>query len=523
LGTYAHLKHDEDTGNSENSGRYDRICSRGAFIDGETSWFTPELLSLDSSIFNQYRNAPELVFYKRTLNEIDRERNHCLSEKEERILGMSSEIFGLGYQCFEKLNDADLRFPKISGSDGKQIEITHGNYIKLLENQDRNVRRDAFNACYHTYASYKNTFAAMLGGTVKSACLESKLRGYDSARAASLSDDNVPVSVYDRLIDNIHGGLPSLHRYFSLRAKVLGLDKLEMFDIHNPLVPNAACKYDWNQTVQLVSDALRPLGADYCRIMKRAFSERWVDYMECRGKRSGAYSSGCYKKNPFILMNFSGTLDSVFTLAHELGHSMHSYYSDNYQDFHYASYAIFVAEVASTTNELLLHHSLMEKADNDDTRVYLLNHLIDEIRGTVFRQTMFAEFERDIYAMEEDEEPLTADVLCRHYLELNCRYHGKSVISNDEIQYEWERIPHFHYDFYVYKYATGMSAAAALVQDILQGKTDRYMGFLKAGDSKDVLDIMKDAGVDFMTDAPVKSMVKLFDTTVNELEKSLLE
>ena len=521
LYVYAHLKNDEDTGNAVNSGRYDRISAKHAEISGETAWFLPEIMEMKAETFDAMKQDPELSFYQRTFQEIERARKHILSRAEERILGMSAEIFDQSHSTFAKLNNADLTFPKIKNEAGQMVDLTHGNFIKFLQNPNREVRKAAFDNLYQVYGGLKHTFASLLGGTVKTASLHAKLRGHESARAAALHSDHIPLTVYDRLIDNVHAGLPAIHHYFALRAKKLNLDKIEMFDIHNPLFPSADIPVEWPQAVSLVKEAVKPLGDEYCRCLDKAFDERWIDVLECKGKRSGAYSSGTYRKNPYILMNFSGTLNCAFTLAHELGHSIHSYFSDHTQDFHYASYRIFVAEVASTTNELLLHHHLMNTAESQETKAYLLNHLIDEIRGTVFRQTMFAEFERDIHAMDEAGEPLTADSLSKHYWELNQLYHGDSVISNEAIQYEWARIPHFHYNFYVYKYATGMSAAAALAQDILAGKTDRYLNFLKAGGSRDVIDIMKDAGVDFTTDQPVQSMMQLFKDTVQELEKVL--
>ena len=400
-------------------------------------------------------------------------------------------------------------------------DLTHGNYIKHLQNPDREVRKAAFDSYYQVYAGLKHTFASLLDGTVKAGAFNAKVRGYESARQAALYADNVPVSVYDQLINNVHAGLPAIHHYFGLRAKKLNLDKIEMFDIYNPLSPDADIPVEWPRAVAMVKESLKPLGEEYGQLLNKAFEDKWIDVLECKGKRSGAYSSGSYRKNPYVLMNFAGDLHSVSTLAHELGHSIHSYFSDHAQEYRYASYRIFVAEVASTTNELLLHHYLMNTADSRETKAYLLNDLIDKIRGTVFRQTMFAEFERDIYAKHEAGEPLTADSLSKHYWDLNKLYHGDSVISNDAIQYEWSRIPHFHYHFYVYKYATGMSAAAALTQDILAGKTDRYLNFLKAGGSKDVIDIMKDAGVDLTTDQPVQSIMQLFKNTVQDLEKIL--
>ncbi len=522
LYVYSHLKADEDTGNSVNQSRHDRISARSAEISGECAWFQPELLAMDESKFNAYLNDETLAFYRRTLTEIGEERKHTLSAAEERILSLSSDVLGTPHKAFSLLNDADLRFPVIEDEKGEKTEVTHGNYIKLLESPARPVRKAAFEAVYDTYAGMKNTLAALLDGEVKIHVLDAQLRSFPSAIESSLFGDKVPVSVYENLIGSIHRNLPLIYRYFSLRAKVLKLDKLDMYDIHTPLLPECRVEVSWEEAVKQVCDSLQVLGPEYHSAIGQAFENRWIDVPECRGKRSGAYSSGCFGSPPYMLLNFAGTLDSMFTLAHELGHSMHSYFSDHNQPYHYAGYRIFVAEVASTTNELLLLNSLLKQTSDPKIRAFLLNHLADEFRGTVFRQTMFAEFERDIHALSEEGTPLTADLLCDRYYTLNALYHGDAVQGDDRIRFEWARIPHFYYDFYVYKYATGFSAAAALSRKILAGETEPYMRFLKAGGSRDVLDIMKDAGVDFLNGDPVGDALKLFDDTVTQLEKALL-
>ncbi|MBO7147383.1 MAG: oligoendopeptidase F [Lentisphaeria bacterium] len=517
LYVYAHLKADEDTGNSESQARMDRISARSAEISGECAWFQPELLAMDEALFNEYLNADILSFYRRTLEEIGEERKHTLSDKEERILSLASDVLSTPDKVFSLLNNADMRFPEIVDDNGGKKELTHGNYNRFLESADRNVRKGAFEAMYDTYAKFKNTLAALLDSQVKTGVLESELRSFPSALEASLFADKVPAGVYNGLIDSIHRNIGLIHDYFKFRAEILGLEKLDMYDIHTPLLPECRLEVTWDEAVKEVCDSLKILGSEYHSAIGQAFEKRWIDVPECRGKRSGAYSSGCYGTPPFMLLNFVGTLDSMFTLTHELGHSMHSYFSDRNQDFHYASYKIFVAEVASTTNELLLHHHLLRKADDLKVRAYLLNHLIEEFRGTVFRQTMFAEFERDIYAFAEEGTPLTADLLCDHYFKLNQFYHGDGVAPDDRIRYEWSRIPHFYYDFYVYKYATGFSAAAALARKIIAGETAPYIQFLKAGDSKDVLDIMKDAGVDFINGDPVGDALEFFRENMLEL------
>ena len=521
LYVYSHLKADEDTGNSVNQTRHDRIAARSAEISGACAWFQPELLAMDEARFNDYLNDEVLAFYRRTLVEIGEERRHTLSAAEERILSLSSDVLGTPHKAFSLLNDADLRFPEIEDEKGEKIEVTHGNYIKLLESPDRRVRKDAFGAVYDTYAGMKNTLAALLDGEVKTHVLEAELRSFPSAIEASLFGDKVPVSVYENLIGSIHRNLPLIYRYFELRAKVLKLEKLDMYDIHTPLLPECRLEVPWAEAVRQVGDSLKVLGEEYHSSISQAFENRWIDVPECRGKRSGAYSSGCFGSPPYMLLNYADTLDSMFTLAHELGHSMHSYFSDRNQPYHYAGYRIFVAEVASTTNELLLLDHLLKQASDPKIKAYLLNHLADQFRGTVYRQTMFAEFERDIHALSEAGNPLTADLLCERYYNLNALYHGEAVQGDERIRYEWSRIPHFYYDFYVYKYATGFSAAAALSRKILAGEIEPYMRFLKAGGSRDVLDIMKDAGVDFLNGDPVGEALALFGNTVDQLEKLL--
>ncbi len=521
LATYAGHRHDEDTTDSKNTAREARISTKDTRISGETSWFEPELMAIPVKKFEKFRNSPVLAFYKRTLDDTERERAHTLSEPEERILSLAGDALSVSYKAFEMLHDADMRFPKIKNEDGKKVEVTNGNYIGFLQSADRRVRKDAFGACYDTYKSLAHTYAATLEGLVKSTVFECKLRHYPSAREAALFSDNIPLSVYDNLIDSVHKGLPALYRYFALRAKILGLKKLDMYDIMNPLVPSADMKIPFDEAKKIIKRALKPMGKAYGEILDKAFNERWIDVYENRGKRSGAYSGGFFRTPANILMSYRDDLDSVFTLVHELGHSMHSWFSQHAQEYHYADYRLFVAEVASTTNEMLLYHDLMKHVKSDEMRAYLLNFLLDTIRGTCFRQTMFAEFERDIYAMCEADDPITEQSLSDHYFELNKLYHGPAVEPDSRIRYEWARIPHFYYNFYVYKYATGISAAAALSRDILAGKTDRYMNFLKAGDSKDVIDIMKDAGVDFTSPEPVDACMQLFSETVDELEKLL--
>jgi oligoendopeptidase F len=522
--TYAHLKSDEDTANSANSSRLDRVTAKHSEIEGETAWLEPEIFELPDSKLKAYLKSPCLSFYKRSLEELLRDRPHTLSEPEEKILGLASDALSTPYKAFTMLSNADLKFPEVPDGKGGEVELSHGNYTKLVESQNREIRKSAFTAMYGTISKYRNTFAAVLDGAIKTHTFEAKIRNYTSSLRASLHEDNIPDEVYTNLIRTVRRNLPSLHSYFELRKKVLKLKKLDMYDIYCPIVPDCEMEISWEDACRYVRESLEPLGPEYCRVIDRALNERWIDVLECRGKKCGAYSGGCYDSIPYILMNYNGTMNDVFTLTHELGHSMHSYLSNKKQDYHYARYCIFAAEAASTTNELLLHAYLMKKFTDKKIRLYLHNRLAEEIRCTVFRQTMFAEFEKLIHEKREKGVPLSADELSSAYFKINSEYHGSAIEPDDKIRMEWARIPHFYYDFYVYQYATGFSAAMKFSENILGGdksKLDAYMKFLQAGDSKDVLDILKDAGVDLSKPGPVEACMSHFAETVSHLKKEL--
>ncbi|MDD4817696.1 MAG: oligoendopeptidase F [Victivallaceae bacterium] len=522
LYVYAHLRADENTADGENSARESRIETKFAELGAAVAWFEPEIMKLPADAAEKALNAPEMAFYRRSFKQLLESRAHILSAEEETIWSALSDVLDSSDNVYSMLNNADMRFAAVTDEKGVRTELTHGNYIKFLESPLRRVRRNAFKAMFTAYRDHRHTCAATLDGTVKRHAISAKLRHFNSALAAALFNDRVPETVYTNLIDSVHANLEPLHRYLGLRKKVLKLKKLDMFDLHVPLRAPAKTEYTWEETKKIVSDALAPLGGDYTKTVSRAFAERWVDVPECRGKRSGAYSSGCFDTPPYLLLNFRGTLNDVFTLAHEMGHSMHSYSSNASQQYHYADYSIFVAEVASTTNEMLLHHHLMAGCADRDLKIYLLSHLIDEIRATVYRQTMFAEFELAVHRLSESGTPLTADLLDEKYYELNRLYYG--LDADGLIRHEWARIPHFYYNFYVYKYATGMSAALKLAENIMSGdreKLDDYFGFLRAGSSRDVLDIMRGAGADLETPDCVNSCLALFDRTVKELESLL--
>ena len=524
LYTYAHLRSDENTSIGVNRARVDKICAKLAELSALEAWFEPEVMAIPDDRMQELLNSEELTFYRRSIEELLREKKHILSEAEERLLGQLSDVLGTSGELFSTLNDTDLRFGKVRGADGKMQTLSHGSYRRFLESSDRTVRRSAFNKLYKTYEKFRNTFAVTLDATVKKHVASARIRKFDSALQQALYPDNIPEAVYLNLISTVHNNFDGLFDYFKLRGEVLDLEKVNMYDLHCPLVTECKKEYSFEDASKLVQTALAPLGEDYVQNLKRAWSERWIDVPERQGKRSGAYSSGCYDSFPYLLLNYQNTFDDVFTLAHELGHSMHSFYSRKYQDYHYSDYEIFVAEVASTTNELLLSRYLLQNNQDHAFRAYLLGHLADEMRGTIYRQTMFAEFELGIHRAVWDGEVLTADFLDENYFKLNAEYHGPFVETDPLIAMEWARIPHFHYNFYVYKYATGMSAAIRLSERILSGDpaaVEAYLNFLKAGDSKDVLDIMRDAGVDLATPEPIDAALKFFKSTVADLRKEL--
>ena len=526
LYVYAHLKSDEDTSNNPNRARMDRVSAAFAKISGVTAFFEPEILAGDEKLILDWVAKEPLKLYKRSMEELLRGKKHVLSAAEERLVGLYSDVLGGSDEIFSIMNNSDMEFEKIIDEKGGKVQLTHGNYYSFMINPDRKVRRRAFKAMFNAYKKFRNTYAATLGTTVKRHTVSSELRKYDSALQSALFDDNIKVEVYTNLIKAVHAKVPYLTRYINLRKKLLKLKKIDMYDLYNPLLAEVDLKYTFEEAKELVLKALAPLGEEYIKVLRRAFDERWIDVVPNKGKRSGAYSSGCYDSAPYLLLNFDGTLNDVFTLAHELGHSMHSYYSNLNQHYHYADYSIFVAEVASTTNEMLLAEYLLKNTNDRNLRAYLLGHLADEIRATIYRQTMFAEFELKIHELSADDEPLSADVLSETYYKIHQSYYGEAIPEPDElIELEWARIPHFYYNFYVYKYACGMSAALKLKDNILSGDpklVDAYFLFLKAGDSLDVLDIMLNAGVDLSETQPIEDALDTFGKVVSELESLLL-
>ncbi|KKE80383.1 oligoendopeptidase F [Bacilli bacterium] len=526
LYTYAHMRYDQDTTNSFYQALNAKAETVLTLASSSMSYVVPEILTMDETKLESFlQEKKELQEYKKVLDEINRQRPHVLSEKEEVLLAEASEALSTGSQTFSMLNNADLPFPAIKDENGEEIDLTHGRYSRFMESKDRRVRKDAFKAMYDTYGQFKNTFASTLSGTVKTHNFSAKVRNYDSARQSALDNNNIPEEVYDNLVEAVNDKLPLLHRYIELRKKVLGVDELHMYDMYTPLVKDVEMKISYDEAKDYVIKGLKPLGEEYGKILEQSFENRWIDVVENKGKRSGAYSSGAYGTNPYVLLNWQDNVNNTFTLAHELGHSLHSYYTRKNQPYRYGNYSIFVAEVASTCNEALLNDYMLKNLEDEKEKLYLLNHFLEGFRGTVFRQTMFAEFEHDIHVQANNGEALTADKLTEIYYALNKKYYGDAVVSDEEIGLEWARIPHFYYDYYVYQYATGYSAATALANQILtegDPAVERYLEFLKAGSSDDPIEVLKKAGVDMTSKQPILGALDVFEEKLNEMEKLLL-
>ncbi|NKE07418.1 MULTISPECIES: oligoendopeptidase F [Mesobacillus] len=526
LYTYAHMRYDQDTTNSFYQGMDDRIKNLYSQAASALAFIVPEILAVDEEKIKGFLNEKEeLKLYEHALEEINLQRPHILSAEEEALLAQASEVMSSPSNTFGMLNNADLEFPSIKDENGEDVEITHGRFIRFLESEDRRVREDAFKAVYKTYGSFKNTFASTLSGNIKKDNFNARIRKYDSARHAALAANNIPESVYENLVNTVNDNLHLLHRYVKLRRKVLGLEKLHMYDLYTPLVKDVKMEIPYGEAKEYVLKGLAPLGDEYNNILQEGFENRWVDVYENKGKRSGAYSSGAYGTNPYILMNWQDNVNNLFTLAHEFGHSVHSYYTRKSQPYPYGNYSIFVAEVASTCNEALLNDYMLKTIDDEQKRLYLLNHYLEGFRGTVFRQTMFAEFEHMIHQKAQNNEALTADSLTKDYYELNKKYFGEEdIMIDEEIGLEWSRIPHFYYNYYVYQYATGFSAATALSKQILeegQPAVDRYIDFLKSGSSDYPIEVLKKAGVDMTSAKPIQEALKVFEEKLNEMEALL--
>lgn len=466
--------------------------------------------------------SKELKFYKRFLDEILRGKSHTLSIAEEEMLARAGEMGNAPYQIYAMFNNADITFGSVRDENGEEQVLSSGRFVAMEENSDRRVRKEAFEVFYRSYEQFKNTLAAVFDANLRQSSFFAKEHHYSSSREYYLDSNAIPVSVYDQLIDTIHEKLPLMYRYVELRKKILGLDEMHMYDVYVPLASEVQKTYTFEEAKQIVQRGLKPLGEKYGTVLKQGMESRWIDIYENEGKRTGAYSWGAYGTHPYVLLNFNGNLTNVFTLAHEMGHALHSYFSDEAQPYLYAGYKIFVAEVASTCNEALLIHYLLEQSKDEKERMYLINYFLDKFKGTMFRQTMFAEFEKITHAAVEAGETMTADRLCEIYHKLNQFYFGDQMISDPQIAVEWARIPHFYTPFYVYQYATGFSAAVAISQKILNGEpnaVENYLKFLSSGGSMDPIDLLKICDVDMTTSKPVEEALQVFESYLDELEK----
>ncbi|WP_019537405.1 oligoendopeptidase F [Paenibacillus ginsengihumi] len=521
LYVYANMKHHEDMADPTYQALSDKSIKLSVEANEAMSFISPEILSLPSEKLEQLVADPELAFYKRTLDELIRQKQHVLGKSEEALLAQVGNLAQAPGTIFGMLNNADLKFPKVKNEQGEEVELTHGRYIQFLESRNRDVRREAFKAMYDTYAKQKNTLAATLAANVNKNLFYAKVRKYPSALEMSLFGDNIKKEVYTNLIDTIHEHLPLMHRYMELRRKLLKVDELHMYDLFAPLVEEFDMNISYEEAKKTVTDSLKPLGEDYLKVLQEGFDNGWIDIYENEGKRSGAYSWGAYGTHPYVLLNHKDNLNSMFTLAHEMGHALHSYLSDTNQPYRYAQYTIFLAEVASTLNEALLMDYMLNKSSDTKEKMYLLTYYMDQFRTTVFRQTMFAEFEKIVHEKAEQGESLTPQLLSQIYYDLNKLYYGDKMVVDQDIEMEWARIPHFYNSFYVYKYATGFSAATSFAKQILeegQPAVDRYLGFLKSGGSDYSINILKRAGVDMSSPEPIRQAMSVFKDLLEQME-----
>ncbi len=523
ISNYASRKSDEDTRDSKYTGYSSQVQQLYVAIMGASSWFMTELMSIPEDRWTEfYSDCPELELYRTLFERILRKKEHILSPEGELLLSMAGEMSAAPAEIFSMLNDADLTFDDAIDSKGEPHTLTQGTYIPLMNSADRMLRKSAFESIYAGYENVRNTMAAIIRAQVKQLDFFAKARKYASPLEAALDQNEVPVEVYHKLIEAVHKGLPAMHRYIELRKKLLGVDELHFYDLYTPIVSEVDKTYTYEDACEIILEALKPMGSDYRAIVKKALSSRWIDVFENPGKRSGAYSAGGAGVHPYMLLNFHGTLDDVFTLIHEMGHSIHTYLSCENQATCYSDYVIFVAEVASTVNESLLIHYLLNHCENPKERAYLINHFLEQFRGTLYRQTMFAEFELEIADMNSKGIALTPDALDSTYLKLNQLYYGDKIVHDSQIAREWERIPHFYYRYYVYQYATGFAAAIALSQQILSRQPDaldNYIDFLSSGSSKDPISLLKGAGVDMSSTAAIEDALSLFEDLLDQIEK----
>ena len=521
---YAQRRSDEDTRVAAYQEMVSQVTRFAVEIQSAAAFETPELLAISDEDMNRlYAEAPELELYRLNIDRIRRRREHVLSDKEEAILAAAGEMAASPDDIYSMLNDADLKFPDAVDKDGSKHPVTHGTFIPLMQSYDRVLRKSAFDSLYSVYDQFRNTSAATLSAQLKQLLFFANVRKYPSTLDAALDGNEVPTEIYRNLIDAVHRSFAPMYRYVALRKKLLGVDELHMYDLYVPVVDGVEMKFTFEEAKEIALKALAPLGEDYLNLLREGFANGWIDVYENEGKRSGAYSAGA-RVHPYVLLNFKGTLDDVFTLVHEMGHSIHSYLSNKTQPTAYQDYVIFVAEVASTCNEALLMEYLLSVTTDKKERAYLINHFLEQFRGTLYRQTMFAEFELAANEMTQRGEGTTAEALCAMYKKLNEQYFGPEMNVDEEISLEWARIPHFYYDYYVYQYATGYAAAIALSRRILregEAAVKDYLGFLSGGCSADPITLLRGAGVDMASPKPVEDATKLFDEMISEMEKIL--
>lgn len=519
---YAERLYDQDQNNSEHQAMSQKMYAIYTDYSSRTAFVVPEILAADMTVLEEYiKENGKLELYRKQIEEIQRTKAHSLSAELEKLVAMTGEMAQTPAQVFSVLANADSRFPEIEDENGEKFRLTNGNFVPTEESANRRVRKDAFEAYYSVFEQFANTLAGLYSGQLKQQIFYAKARKYASTLEAAVDANNVPVKVYHNLIDTVNKNLDKMHRYVSIRKKCLGVDELHMYDIYTPMIADAAKKIPFEEAKETVLKALAPLGEEYVAKVREGFENRWIDVYENEGKRSGAYSAGAFGVHPYVLLNHNDTLDNMFTLAHEMGHAMHSYYSNENQPYIYSQYKIFVAEVASTCNEVLLMQHLLSNTTDKKERAYLLNHYLDSFKGTVYRQAMFAEFEMQTNRMAEEGESITSDSLSKLYHELNKKYYGPDMVSDPQIAYEWARIPHFYYNFYVYQYATGFSAAVALATGILKEgapAVERYKKFLSGGCSQSPVELLKIAGVNMEEPKAVQDALDVFGKVLDEME-----
>lgn len=522
---YAERLFDQDQKNTEHQAMSQKMYGVVTDYQSRTAFVVPEILAADKATLAQYfAEKKELELYRGLVDEILRTKEHVLTAEMEKLVAMTGEMAQTPEQVYSIINNADLIYPEIEDENGEKVRLSHGNFVPFEESGDRRVRKDAFEAFYSIYKQFAGTIAGLYNGQVKQQIFYAKARNYASTLEAAVDANNVPAKVYRNLVETVNANMDKMHRYVKLRKRCLGVDELHMYDVYTPMIADAAKKVSYDEAKETVLKALAPLGEDYVATVKEGFENRWIDVYENEGKRSGAYSAGAFGTHPYVLLNYNDTLDNMFTLAHEMGHAMHSWYSNANQPYIYSQYKIFVAEVASTCNEILLMEYLLANTTDKKERAYLLNHYLDSFKGTVYRQTMFAEFELEANEMTRRGEGTTADALCALYKKLNEQYFGPEMVVDDEIALEWARIPHFYYDYYVYQYATGYAAAIALSRRILregEPAVRDYLGFLSGGCSADPITLLRGAGVDMASPKPVEDATALFDSLIGEMEELL--